>query len=387
MKILFISHQASRTGAPIALLTFLRWLKNTRQHKIRIIILKGGELSGEFRHCGKTTVLERKRKGKLEMMMLGLDDLFPRIRQRINGLKLRVITLFGSPDVIYLNSAASLTALPYIWGIRKTAVLCHVHEMEYALSSIMPKEVFISSCRNIHRFLVPSPAAAENLFVNYSVDANIVDVVPEPFSLAQPILSEKNIREELKTGDDTFIVMGAGLISWRKATDIFIMIAKEVTKLSNQKIKFIWLGELYPPYYRCLIHDVEKLELSGIVEFVGPAKNISDYYRVADVFLLTSREDPYPLVCLEAASQGVPIICFDKSGGMQEFVKDDAGFVIPYLDIKAAAEKIVEMINNPELKEKLGETGKKRVHEESDINITGPKIIKIIKNLITKEKE
>ncbi|MCK9613787.1 MAG: glycosyltransferase family 4 protein [Bacteroidales bacterium] len=387
MKILFISHQASHTGAPIALLTFLRWLKNTRQHKIRIIILKGGELSGEFRHCGKTRVLERKRKGKFEMMMLGLDDLFPHIRQWINGLKLRFITLFGSPDVIYLNSAASLTALPYIWGIRKTAVLCHVHEMEYALSSIMPKEIFISSCRNIRRFLVPSRAAAENLAVNYSVDANIVDVVPGPVSLAQPILSKKNIREELKTGDDTFIVMGAGLIAWPKAPEIFIMIAREVAALTSRSFQFIWLGELYPPYYKGLAYDISKMDLADKVNFIGQVNNPIDYFQAADVFLLTSREESFGLVCIEAASQCKPVICFEGVGGMTDFVKDDAGFIVPYLDIKTAAEKIVELINNPELKEKLGKTGKKRVHEESDINITGPKIIKIIENLITKEKE
>lgn len=385
MKILFVSHQASYTGAPINLLTFLKWMAKNTNHKIRTIIIKDGELSREFKQCGKTSVLEKKRKGKIEMMMLGLDELFPRIRQHINGIKIKILTINYSPDIVYVNTIGSLRALPYIENLKKAFVICHIHEMQYAFSSYMSKSEFDSFKGSIDKYIVPSRTTGNELAEYFLIDRNCIEVIPEHININIPPLPFKKVLDELKIQENTFIVMGAGLISWRKAPEIFIMVAREVARLSNQKVKFIWLGELYPPYYKCLIHDVEKLELSGIVEFVGPVKNITDYYRVADVFLLTSREDPYPLVCLEAASQGVPVICFDKSGGMQEFVKDDAGCVVPYLDIKAAAEKIIELINDPELKTKLGNKAQQRVREESDINVTGPKIIDIFEKLINQK--
>jgi glycosyltransferase involved in cell wall biosynthesis len=58
------------------------------------------------------------------------------------------------------------------------------------------------------------------------------------------------------------------------------------------------------------------------------------YFAAFDVFALVSREDPFPVVCLEAASLGKPIVCFNSSDGEKEFVENDCGFVVPDLDIE-----------------------------------------------------
>ena len=52
-------------------------------------------------------------------------------------------------------------------------------------------------------------------------------------------------------------------------------------------------------------------------KFITPPYDlqINKYYQLMNVFLTTSREDPYPLVNLEAAYNEVPILCFQDSGG------------------------------------------------------------------------
>jgi glycosyltransferase involved in cell wall biosynthesis len=57
--------------------------------------------------------------------------------------------------------------------------------------------------------------------------------------------------------------------------------------------------------------------------------------------LLTSREDPFPLVCIETANLSKPIICFEKASGTTEIVSQGGGFIVPYLDVEAMAEKII----------------------------------------------
>lgn len=382
MKILFISHQASKTGAPIALLSFVKWLSKSHNYKMRFFIVKGGDLNEDFKKYGKTFVLEKKWRGKLEMIMLGLNDIFPQIREYINGFKVILYTFFYTPDLIYVNSVASLKSLPFIRNINRIRVLCHVHELEFAIRQLISDPEFLNIRKYIAKYIVPSEIVRKNLIENYSIQDDCIEVIPEHIKIANPSEPKKKIKDELKVDDKTVIVMGSGITLWRKAPEIFIMIAQEVVRHTDRKFKFIWLGELYPPYYKCLLHDIKQMNLSEVVAFIGQVDNVFNYLQVADVFLLVSREDPYPLICLEAASQGVPIICFDKSNGMPEFVKDDAGFVVPYLDIKTAAAKILEVMNKPELKEKLGKRGQQRIHEESDINITGPKIINILENLL-----
>jgi glycosyltransferase involved in cell wall biosynthesis len=75
---------------------------------------------------------------------------------------------------------------------------------------------------------------------------------------------------------------------------------------------------------------------------------------------------------------GKPILCFENSGGMPEFVENDCGYVVPYLDIKAMAARIRELQVNPELKVELGDNARKKALLQHDVNVTAPKILDII---------
>ncbi len=84
--------------------------------------------------------------------------------------------------------------------------------------------------------------------------------------------------------------------------------------------------------------------------------NLTDFYNNLDLFLLPSREDPYPLVILEAAKFSVPSICFDTVCGSKDFILNcDGGHVVPFLDIDATVEAINSLYSNPDYRKKLGE--------------------------------
>jgi glycosyltransferase involved in cell wall biosynthesis len=87
--------------------------------------------------------------------------------------------------------------------------------------------------------------------------------------------------------------------------------------------------------------DLEKANLKDTLFFVGEQNRPEIYYEKFDVFLMTSREDPFPLVCIEVGKSGIPIICFEKATGIQEVLVTGGGFVVPYLDVVAMAEKLV----------------------------------------------
>ncbi len=103
--------------------------------------------------------------------------------------------------------------------------------------------------------------------------------------------------------------------------------------------------------------------------------NVMDYLKAGDLFILPSREDPFPLVCLEAAMCGLPVLCFRDAGGMPEFVEEDAGFVVPFEDTKKLAEKIVQLHDDPELRERLGRQAREKVHARHVTPIASPKIL------------
>ena len=63
----------------------------------------------------------------------------------------------------------------------------------------------------------------------------------------------------------------------------------------------------------------------------------------ADLLALTSREDPCPLVNMEAMESGLPVVAFDGAGGAPE-VLGDAGVCVPYLDVAAMAAAVRELL-------------------------------------------
>jgi glycosyltransferase involved in cell wall biosynthesis len=88
---------------------------------------------------------------------------------------------------------------------------------------------------------------------------------------------------------------------------------------------------------------------------VGVQDDITPYFAAADIFALTSREDPFPLVSMEAMSFGLPVVAFEGAGGAPELIGDQAGVVVPHLDLAAMAEAVTKLANDPQRREALGE--------------------------------
>jgi glycosyltransferase involved in cell wall biosynthesis len=144
-----------------------------------------------------------------------------------------------------------------------------------------------------------------------------------------------------------------GTADWRKGTDLFLQMAALVRRRAPElKVRFVWVGRR--PEWEALGHnaDLAGLDLADIVTFAGEVADPASYLALFDVFCLTSREDPYPLVCLEAGALGVPVISFDN-GGMSELA-DASGdgrpllTRIPYLDVEGMADAVIDRLHDPE---------------------------------------
>ena len=162
------------------------------------------------------------------------------------------------------------------------------------------------------------------------------------------------------------IIHGAGTVQFRKGVDLFLQCADILSKMKlDQKIKFQWTGagfnESDYDYSAYLRHQIHSLGLTHLVEMTSEMDDLDEAYCRADIFFLSSRFDPLPLVAQEAMDHALPLVCFDDSGGIPEFLKRDpvASYgVVPYLDVNAAAGKIAALIRDPQLRERVGNAGK-----------------------------
>ena len=110
--------------------------------------------------------------------------------------------------------------------------------------------------------------------------------------------------------------------------------------------------------------------------------NPLDYLAAVDVFAMVSREDPFPLVSLEAAALGKPVLCFAEAGGTPELVEHDAGAIVPYLDLETMADRLLEFASSEQLRVAMGQRGAAKVRERFSEEVIAPQLHRVITRVL-----
>lgn len=372
MRILFILHETTRTGSPKVLLLFMKWLKKHKPNlAFDVLALNGGEIEEEF------IALARNYYNFKELTQLKPIKFFQRqlfrlkLKKRSNPReKLLILLTKEKYEFIYANSAPSLPLASEIKNIISEAKLIfHVHELEIVLKHHLDNKRKLF--REVNRFIAVSEMVKTNLIENWSVNHKSIDVVYAFTEIQKPAEPYKDSGE--------FIVGGAGTVQPRKGSDLFLYVANYVlSKIPQANIKFIWLGKHLQCDY--VLHDAKRLKIDDKVFFIGERDDVGSVLKDFDVFLMTSREDPFPLVCIEIGMQSKPIVSFEGSTGTNEILKNAGGFIVPYLDISAMGDRLIEYYNNPELREQHGKVNQE-IFAKFNPDLSCPELFRIVQYL------
>lgn len=376
-KILFIGHEAERTGAPIILLHLLRWLaKNRSDLEIDLLLLRDGDLRTSYEKVAQVYVLPSRRLPKI--VLRGLRY----IRRRL-GIRQRPKTADLAPfstqyDLVIGNTVGSLDHLE-LFKRRGNRTICWLHEMRSVIDSFYPERArFLRVSTSVDRFVVPS-RAVETVLREYGVTAP-ADVI-HAFSALKPLDADAAVcvRASLGIPGRAFVVGGSGTVSVRKGTDLFLRIAAKLSPVIGD-IYFVWVGgPAEPPDVEVgRVMSETGSAIKGRVIMTGMQPDPGNFFANMDVFALTSREDPFPLVCLEAAGLGKPVVCFENAGGMPEFVGDDAGSIVPFGDIDAFAERIAMYYRDRRALVAAGSAARRKVETKFSLNTSCEKMAQLI---------
>lgn len=379
---MFISHEAYRTGAPIVLLYLLKWLKNNTTLQFDILLLNDGPLKSQFEALGKTYVAHniankfsytsRLKKKLLNTQVNEIDKVTAKLAA-------------NKYDVVYGNTALSLpwlSAFKTVFGIK---TICCVHELSYALSHCFSREYLSESISAVDRIIVVSGAVRDNLITSYGIRGDQIDL---QYEFIDTTLTTTDNSPLLPRDKSTFIIGSGGTPEWRKGADLIVPLAKSLmTQYPGLDFKIAWLGADDENNYSKMIRfDAEKCGVIDKLLFIAPSDKPLDVINQFDVFVLFSREDPFPLIALEAAFLGKPIIAFENSGGIPELLEQGAGLLAPYLDTAILAGQVHQLYTDEALRHKLGIRGRELILEKYNADVIPPNIYKIISQVAQDNK-
>lgn len=384
-RVLFVTYEASRTGSPLLLLRFLRWLVAAQAVDPEVVCWRGGPLAGAFARLAPTRVLapasgrsllETVAVGAGEVGLGALGRLVDRGRVAV-GLRGR-----GRPDAVHLNGVPAFTALPHL-GADGVPVLGHVHELEFALRRSLPAgEAHLLG--GADRYVAVSRAVADNLVARHGIASDrvavhhgFVDEAPAQ-GPAETDRAVSAVRAELGLPAGAPVVVMVGDLIWRKGADLFVSLAAALAE-REPSAHLVWVGgSPGRGAWDETAFDVAARGLGDRVHLVGAQDDVTPFLALADVFALTSREDPFPLAALEAARAGVPVVAFDQ-GGVTELLRvpgePAAGVLVPPLDLPAMADAVGELLGDPALRAELGDAGAVRVAAHHTTAVAAPALL------------
>lgn len=167
---------------------------------------------------------------------------------------------------------------------------------------------------------------------------------------------KKELREKLQIAEEK-VVISIGQFIHRKGFDILLESAKN---LDDSTGIYIIGGKPTDEYYAL----VKNLGLSN-VHFVGfkKPKELSQYYKAADLFVLPTREDIWGLVINEAIAYGLPVVTTDRCLAGVEIISDgENGYVVPVEDSENLYKAIDKILSDEVLAGKISENNLKKAH-------------------------
>lgn len=268
-------------------------------------------------------------------------------------------------DALVANTAVSGRVTP-VFAAAGLRIVALVHELPGVIAQYGLQSAVAALARDSAAVVVAAEDVREGLRASWPADVAQDKLVLRPQGLFTRSryrggfnrdVARRRLREKFGLSPDARIVVAVGYADRRKGVDLLAQ-AMARCCAHHADTHAIWVGhrdvDLQPEVDALLAQ-------AGIADrfhFAGLDFETDDFYAGADVYALTSREDPFPSVVLESLAVGTPVVAFAGTGGGARLVETHgAGRTVPALDVAAYADALDALLDDVVLRSACGEAG------------------------------
>ena len=356
VRLLFTSHDASRSGAPAIILSLIRAFAEHANAECFTILDRGGELLPEF-----------QRHSHVMVMSKSVYEVGPKSDGHDRDISHLMDLLGNYPPAVALVNSAECRHIGQRLARHGIPVISLVHETP----SYYPPEQFDVIYGASRRVIFPSSYIDEVARAHCPYPEKLAVVrgqglLRPGFGQLDREQARRKVFQELGLGGDAALVIGCGAVEFRKGADLFVSAATALAKRLQDKpehrqVFFCWLGG--GPELGSLSREIERSKSGHVVRFIGPKPDVERYFVAGDVFALTSRSDPYPCVVHEAMAAGMPVVGFEGGGGAVELFGAQAGIAVPFGDAAAMADAIEALAFDDDRRLRMGRAARRIIAE------------------------
>lgn len=348
MKILHVVTTLDVGGAEMHLLAQVGG-QSERGHEPSVVYLKGaGSLADDFRAAGARSVVHAQGPAgilTLVRAMRGADvvhthllkaDMLGALLATLCGRRGRLIASKHNDEQVLTKPAVSFV---------------------HGLLGKLPRRTIVLS-DHVGRFFVEHGGvpAERTTRIYYGLD-------PEPFERAAAQRDEHRarLRAEIGSDPDAVVFVCVARFAPQKAHHVLIEGFARARAASDRPLE-LWLvgDDPFGDGRERAEAAARRFEVTDGVRFLGIRRDVPHLMAAADVFTMTSLWEGLGLVFLEAMATGMPVLACGVSAVPEVVVDGETGLLIPPNDPAAWSSAALRLVNDPDLRSRLGTAGARR---------------------------
>lgn len=369
--ILFLQSSSELYGSGKILLQVLGIYRS--QGFVPVVILPGeGDLAESMRAEG--FIVKIKNLGILRRKYVNPKGLINRLQRNIQAYRfLNQLHRQYQFQLVYSNTLAVIVGS--IWAKNHRIPHCwHIHEILLGPTILIQFLVkFLDASTPIPIAVSESVALHWRRFLKKSKPEVIHNGIPYD----QFLSTDSDAKSKLNLPQDRLVITMVGRINPGKGQVFFLEVARELV-LDQLPVHFVLVGDPYPGYESILEEIEKKINDFGLSEHVtnlGFRLDIPEILAASDLFVLPSTlPDSFPTVILEAMASGLPVIASVSGGASEMVVAGETGFLFPISEGSSAVSALRTLIENQELRKKMGQAARSRVINQYSLEAFETKI-------------
>lgn len=331
-RIAIVAHDAYPHGAQFLALNLARCFAKDFDLDVDLVLLGEGPLRQDFEHWA--TVHD----------LAGVDPRGPKARGVARALREK-----GHKAVICNTTVAGRFLSTLAEEDLRTIAL--IHELPDLIDRHGLGDAAARIAKQADRIVLPADLVADGFRRIAKMREDTVSIRPQGLYKRAQLRSEQDVararvalRERFSLSPESRIVLAVGYADYRKGPDLFVDAAVEAIA-KHSDLVFMWLGNAEESVMEPVRRRIDDAGLEERFVFAPLDVDTDLYYAGADLYALTSREDPFPSVVLEALDAGLPIVAFEETTGSGDLILKAGGRLVPAFDTSAFGTAILDLLS------------------------------------------
>jgi sugar transferase (PEP-CTERM/EpsH1 system associated) len=336
VRLLHVIDELALGGTELAMVRLARHL-DTERFESHVCAFLSGAVEAELQNAALPYVIIAKRRAFDASLLL-------RLTAWVKREHVQLIHCRSLQGILYGGLAALLTRVPFV---------CSIHgENTLRLQRAVPILRFSARCA---RALL---TVSESL---KSLTAQTVGIPPERIRVIYNGVDLNKFSRDRVQGHPIPHAAHVGCVGTLRPVKGHSYLVEAIAEV-RQNIPHVRLSLAGDgPMRDELEHLQQSLGLNGNVSLLGQRDDVHELLRQFDVFALPSLSEGISNALLEAMAVGLPVIATNV-GGNPEVVRHGAtGLLVPPQDSRALADALLQILSDPDRRQKMGRRGRERV--------------------------